>query len=74
MQHVEGRLSRLERAYEQAADRLNGIDGAITDLRREVDQKIGRLSDQVDRRFNWVIGLIVTSWMTTILTVLLHRS
>lgn len=70
MQHIEGRLSRLEGAYEQVADRLNSADLSIIDLRKEMNQRF----DEVDRRFNWAIGLIVTSWTTTILAVLLHRA
>ena len=27
----------------------------------------------IDQRFNWLIGIMVATWITTILTVLFHR-
>lgn len=68
-QPIEGRISRLEGAYEQIADRLNGLDVGIAGLRQEMNQRFS----QIDQRFAWVIGLIVTSWVTTILAVLVHH-
>jgi tetrahydromethanopterin S-methyltransferase subunit G len=84
---MEGRMANLEGAYRQVADRLNGIDGRLNsmDNRLEaVDRKIDTRADALDRamgdmrrdmnqRFMWMIGMIMTSWVTTILTVLLHR-
>jgi hypothetical protein len=28
----------------------------------------------LDQRFNWLIGIVVGTWITTILAVLLHRA
>ncbi len=82
-QHFEGRLSRIEGAYEQVADRLNSIDAGIAGLRHDVTERLGQIGHQfaqigerfgqMDQRFTWGIGLIVTSWTTTILTVLLRH-
>jgi len=27
----------------------------------------------IDQRFNWLIGIVVGTWITTILTILFHR-
>lgn len=80
---MESRLANLEGAYLQVADRLNGIDMRFDGLDRKIDgldRKIDALRDsiatsfrEVDRRFMWLIGMIVTSWVTTILAILLHR-
>ncbi len=66
---MEERIGRLEGAYEQIRDRLNGIDGRLAGIESSVDT----LRTHVDQRFMWQTGLIVGTWMTTILTVLFHR-
>jgi hypothetical protein len=79
-QHMEIRLARLEGAYEQ-------IDHRLADLRQEMVERFGtveqRLSSlelrvdngfaRIDQKFMWVLGIIVGTWITTILTVLFHR-
>ena len=82
-QPTDIRMAQLEGSYHQVADRLNGIDRRLNGIDRRLDafdQKIDARFAQVDARlghveqqFMWVIGLIVTSWVTTILAVLLHR-
>jgi tetrahydromethanopterin S-methyltransferase subunit G len=58
-------MAHIEGAFEQISERLGSID---------------RRLDAMDSRFNWVIGIIVGTWVTlmatqitTILTVLSHR-
>jgi hypothetical protein len=66
---MEIRLARLEGAYEQ-------IDRRLADLRQDmgcVEQRISSLELRMDQKFNWVLGLIVGTWITTILTILFHR-
>ena len=29
--------------------------------------------DQVDRRFNWQTGILLSSWITTFLAIILHH-
>jgi hypothetical protein len=78
--HMEIRLARLEGAYEQ-------IDHRLADLRQEMVERFGtveqRLSSlelrvdngfvRIDQKFMWVLGIIVGTWITTILTILFHR-
>jgi len=63
------RIAHLEGAYEQVADRLNGIDRRLETL----DQKMESRFNQVDQKFLWMMGLMVTSWVTIILTILFHH-
>jgi tetrahydromethanopterin S-methyltransferase subunit G len=58
-------MAHIEGAFEQINERLGSID---------------RRFESVDSRFNWVIGLIVGTWITTMatqitttLTILSHR-
>ena len=55
---LEPRIAHLEGAFDQINERLGNID---------------RRLEGVDQRFNWVIGTIVATWITTILTIILHR-
>jgi hypothetical protein len=55
---LEPRIAHLEGAFDQLNERLGNID---------------RRLEGVDQRFNWVIGTIVATWITTILTIIFHR-
>jgi len=62
---LEARMAHIEGAFEQISERLGSID---------------RRLDAMDSRFNWVIGIIVGTWVTlmatqitTILAILSHR-
>ena len=42
---------------------------AIRDLREEMERRfeaVDRRFDQVDRRFSWLVGIVVTGFVTTI--------
>jgi len=90
-QPIEPRLARLEGAYEQVRDRLNGIDhrletmeskidlradrldSKIEGLARRFDTNVDRLDAKIDKRSAQLIGLVLTTWATTIATILLHH-
>ena len=65
------RMAHLEGAYEQISDRLNGIDGRLAQIDsrfhqidsrfHQIDRKIDTLDAKMDRRFMWIIGLLVVS-------------
>lgn len=55
---LEPRIADLEGAFDQINERLGGIE---------------RRLEGVDQRFNWVIGIIVGTWITTLLTVIFHH-
>ncbi len=83
MAQIEGSYHQVADRLNGIDLRLNGIDLRLNGIDRRLDafdQKIDARFAQVDARFGhveqqfmWVIGLIVTSWVTTILAVLLHR-
>ena len=52
---LEPRLAHLEGAYDQINERLGGID-----------RRLGG----IDQRFNWLFGLVVSTWLTTIAAIL----
>jgi hypothetical protein len=84
---LESRIAHMEGVNVQIADRLNGIDGRLDSLDRSLRSEIGGVRSeigdlrsemnarfgQVDQKFMWVIGIIFTSWTTTIATIFLHH-
>lgn len=81
------RLARLEGAYEQIDRRLADLRQELVDRFSGVDQRFvsieQRLSslevhvdsgfERMDQKFMWLIGIIVGTWITTILAILFHR-
>jgi hypothetical protein len=51
-------MARLEGAYEQVSQRLMNIEA---------------LDAKIDQRFRWTVGVVVTTWLTTIATTYLHH-
>lgn len=84
---MESRLARLEGAYEQIDHRLTDLRQDIIGLRQEMlqgnvslrqdyvslRQEMVQRFDAVDQKFTWLVGMIVGTWITTILTILFHR-
>jgi tetrahydromethanopterin S-methyltransferase subunit G len=80
---MEERIARMEGIYEQVRDRLNGIDvrlngidvrltgidARIADLENRMETRFG----QIDQRFMWLTGIVIGTWITTILTILFHH-
>ena len=62
VQPWEPRVSRLEGAFEQIGDRLNGIE-----------RRLDRVEGTIESRFGWMMGTLIATWITTMLTVLFHH-
>ena len=69
---MDTRMARLEGAYEQASQRLTNIDlrfdaldRKIDLLREALDKKIDALDAKIDQRFMWAVGIMITTWLTT---------
>jgi tetrahydromethanopterin S-methyltransferase subunit G len=59
---MDGRFDRLEQKLDL---RFAAIDGRFG----QIDQRFG----QIDQRFNWLIGIVLGTWITTMLTILFHH-
>jgi tetrahydromethanopterin S-methyltransferase subunit G len=66
---LEARVARLEGAFEQVNERLGSIDRRLDSFEHLVALRF----DQVDRRFTWLTGIVIGTWVTAILTILFHR-
>ena len=67
-QPLEIRMARLEGAYEQISDRLNGIDLRLAAIEASIDSTrdmlLGRMDSlqaSMDRKFIWLTGLVLVS-------------
>ncbi len=65
----EPRVSRLEAAYEQVDRRLGSIETSVESLRQHIDARFA----SGDAQFRWMICMIFTGWLTTILALFFHR-
>jgi tetrahydromethanopterin S-methyltransferase subunit G len=68
-QLLDARLARVEGAFEQVDRRLDSLERRFESLEAMLEARFGI----VDQRFNWLIGIMIATWITTILTVLFHR-
>lgn len=56
-------------AFDQVSERLNSIDRRLDG----VDRRFDSLGQRLDVRFNWLTGIVIGTWITTILAVLFHH-
>jgi tetrahydromethanopterin S-methyltransferase subunit G len=62
---LEARIAHVEGSFEQVTERLGSIE-------RRLDAMDARFN-HVDARLNWLTGIVVGTWATTILTILFHH-
>jgi hypothetical protein len=58
---LEERVARIEGILEQMDKRLNHIESELRDLRRDLNN-----------RFLWILGVLITMWVTIILAILIR--
>ncbi len=66
---LEARLAHVEGAFQQVNERLNSLERRLDSFEHVVALRF----DQVDRKFTWLTGIVVATWITTMLTVLFHH-
>jgi hypothetical protein len=66
------RFDQIDLRFNQIDSRFNQIDSRFGQQESRFNQMESRFSI-IDQRFNWLIGILFTSWISTILTVLFHR-
>ncbi|MBS3934404.1 MAG: hypothetical protein KGZ35_08610 [Truepera sp.] len=76
---VDLRMARLEGAYEQITQRLGTIETRLESIESRMDGSFNSLEGRMETRFagiegkfNWVIGILLTSWITLMLAILLR--
>lgn len=64
------RISRLEGIIEAILERLNSIDNRINAVEPRIETGFTTLGPKIETRFNWMFGLIVTTWITTMIALI----
>lgn len=63
LEHLEARLDRLEQGQGVLRESVARLVGVVEQL----SQRIGNL----EQNQRWVLGILITSWITLMLTILL---
>ncbi len=66
---IDSRLTSIDGRFGQIDGRFAQIDARFV----QIDGRFAHLEQRLDSRFTWLLGIVVTSWVTTILTILFHR-
>ena len=61
------RLAKLEGLIEQIAQRLTSIENRLNNM----ENRLNNLENRMDKHFLWVVGLILTSWLSLATLILL---
>jgi hypothetical protein len=72
-QSIEARIAHLEGTFDQVSERLNSIDRRLDGMDRRLFGEVSGLRRDMNQRFNWLLGIVMTSWITTILAMTLHH-
>lgn len=66
-------LARLEPLIEQNAHRFDAVERQVESLEKNTAARfdaVERKIESLDRRMNWFLGLLFTSWLSTIGVIL----
>jgi len=82
-QVMQSRFGQLEQVLVSRFALVDQRFGAMDQRFATIDQRFVRIDQRfvtidqrfatIDQRFNWLIGLVVGTWITTILTILFHH-
>ena len=67
---LEERQAKVEATLEQMDKRLSNVEAAIRDLNVRIDDLGNRLTAKIDANFRWMMGIMITMWVTVILTII----
>jgi hypothetical protein len=73
---IDRRLDSFERMvasrFAEVDSRFNQVDSRFNQMESRFTQMESRFSI-IDQRFNWLTGIVVASWISTIVAVLFHH-
>lgn len=70
---VNNRVSKVEGIIEQLDKRLDNIEERLGRIESKLDNKFDGINIKIDGVFKWLIGIMFTTWITTILTILFRK-
>lgn len=73
-QELEGRVAKLEGISEQISQRLNHLETIVESMRKDLNSKMDSLRTEllarIDTNFKWILGIMISMWVTIILAVI----
>ena len=63
---IEERTAKVEGILEQMDKRLTNIEGEIVRINNWFEQ----VNNRIDKKFNWLMGIMITMWISLIITIL----
>jgi tetrahydromethanopterin S-methyltransferase subunit G len=63
---IEGRFTLIEGRFTQVEGRFTELQGEMNRRFEEVNRRLGSLDAKVDRHFVWLMGMMVTGFITVI--------
>jgi tetrahydromethanopterin S-methyltransferase subunit G len=81
LMNIDPRFDGMDRKIDLRFDALDkkidavreALDKKIDAVREALDKKIDALDAKIDQRFAWTVGVIVSTWVTTIASIYLHH-
>ena len=74
IRQIDGRLSRLDEKANGLESRLSRLEGLVEQMDRRLtnlEQTMRQMMESQSSAQRWIIGIILGTWLTTILTILL---
>ena len=70
LEQMNERLNHLESDISGLRGDINGLRGDMNSLREDMHGEIARLRADLQTNFRWLIGFVVGTWITLMLTLL----
>ncbi len=71
---LDKKIDGVREALDKNIDGVReALDKKIDGVREALEQRIDTLDAKIDQRFMWTIGVVVTTWLTTIASIYLHH-
>jgi tetrahydromethanopterin S-methyltransferase subunit G len=74
---MDEKVAKIEGNLEQMGKRLNHVETEIGELRKDMNNRFGRIEDRFGRiendmkiNFRWTIGIMITMWVTIIIAII----
>lgn len=67
---VEGILEQIDKRVGRVESEVSGLRIEINSLRDEMRSEIGELRTKMDTNFRWLVGIMITMWVTMILAII----
>ena len=65
---LEERMAKIEGILEQVDKRIGSMENRLNRL----EDRLNRLETRLQAQFRWMLGILITMWVTIILTVILR--